>query len=189
MPRDDTQNLFQPNKLKARRQEPTVSDRRRYLIHCLRRITRIGLLVLGGDGRYFNREAAQVIIKIAAGNGVGKILVGKEGILSTPAVSAVIRKRKANGGFITSASHNPGGPDYDWGIKISQIKVADIADVDLSSVGVINYGILFTVEVIDLVTDYLKLMELIKTLLKLDFRYTYLPSIKKDLTMCFGCIS
>ncbi|KAL6131954.1 hypothetical protein ACLB2K_070326 [Fragaria x ananassa] len=160
-----------------------------------------GLLVLGGDGRYFNREAAQIIIKIAAGNGVGKILVGKEGILSTPAVSAVIRKRKANGGFIMSASHNPGGPDYDWGIKfnyssgqpapesitdkiygntlsISQIKVADIADVDLSSVGVINYGN-FTVEVIDPVTDYLELMEnvfdfqLIKNLLKLEFRFLF----------------
>ncbi|KAF2537553.1 hypothetical protein F2Q68_00021332 [Brassica cretica] len=74
-------------------------------------------LVLGGDGRYFNKEASQIIIKIAAGNGVGKILVGQEGILSTPAVSAVIRKRKANGGFIMSASHNPGGPEYDWGIK------------------------------------------------------------------------
>ncbi|KAI7740136.1 hypothetical protein M8C21_005277 [Ambrosia artemisiifolia] len=81
-----------------------------------------GLLVLGGDGRYFNKEAAQLIIKIAAGNGVGKVLVGKEGILSTPAVSAIIRKRKAsfaNGGFIMSASHNPGGPEYDWGIKFN----------------------------------------------------------------------
>ncbi|XP_020574141.1 phosphoglucomutase, chloroplastic-like [Phalaenopsis equestris] len=78
-----------------------------------------GLLVLGGDGRYFNQEAAQLIIKIAAGNDVGKILVGRDGILSTPAVSAVIRKHKANGGFIMSASHNPGGPDYDWGIKFN----------------------------------------------------------------------
>ncbi|XP_050387849.1 phosphoglucomutase, chloroplastic [Argentina anserina] len=160
-----------------------------------------GVLVLGGDGRFFNREAAQIIIKIAAGNGVGKILVGKEGILSTPAVSAVIRKRKANGGFIMSASHNPGGPDYDWGIKfnyssgqpapesitdkiygntlsISKIKVADIADVDLSSLGVVNYGN-FIVEVIDPVTDYLELMEnvfdfqLIKSLLKLEFRFLF----------------
>ncbi|XWS50628.1 hypothetical protein CRYUN_Cryun12cG0102400 [Craigia yunnanensis] len=71
------------------------------------------VLVLGGDGRYFNREAAQIIIKIAAGNDVGKILVGREGIMSTPAVSAVIRKRKANSGFIMSASHNLGGPEYD----------------------------------------------------------------------------
>ncbi|CAL5367104.1 unnamed protein product [Camellia sinensis] len=142
-----------------------------------------GLLVLGGDGRYFNREAAQIIIKIAAGNGVGKIFVGKvkEGIMSTPAVSAVIRKRKANGGFIMSASHNPGGPEYDWGIKfnyssgqpapesitdkiygntlsISEIKMAEIPDVDLSCVGVTKYGN-FIVEVVDPVSDYLELME------------------------------
>jgi len=138
-------------------------------------------LVLGGDGRYFNKEASQIIIKIAAGNGVGQILVGKEGILSTPAVSAVIRKRKANGGFIMSASHNPGGPEYDWGIKfnyssgqpapetitdkiygntlsISEIKVAEIPDIDLSQVGVTKYGN-FSVEVIDPVSDYLELME------------------------------
>ncbi|CAN6705616.1 unnamed protein product [Malus baccata var. baccata] len=160
-----------------------------------------GLLVLGGDGRYFNREAAQIIIKIAAGNGVGKILVGKEGILSTPAVSAVIRKRQANGGFIMSASHNPGGPDYDWGIKfnynsgqpapesitdmiygntlsIAEIKIADIADVDLSTLGVVKYG-KFSVEVVDPVSDYLELLEnvfdfqLIKSLLQLDFRFMF----------------
>eukprot|EP00262_Sarcandra_glabra_P020380 TRINITY_DN8087_c0_g1_i3.p1 TRINITY_DN8087_c0_g1~~TRINITY_DN8087_c0_g1_i3.p1 ORF type:complete len:572 (+),score=109.11 TRINITY_DN8087_c0_g1_i3:127-1842(+) len=161
-----------------------------------------GLLVLGGDGRYFNKEAAQIIIKIAAGNGVGKILVGREGILSTPAVSAVIRKRKANGGFIMSASHNPGGPEYDWGIKfnynsgqpapesitdkiygntlsISEIKIADIPDVDLSCLGVTECGN-FSVEVIDPVSDYLELMEnvfdfqLIKDLLsRSDFRFIF----------------
>ncbi|CAK9161017.1 unnamed protein product [Ilex paraguariensis] len=161
-----------------------------------------GLLVLGGDGRYFNKEAAQIIIKIAAGNGAGKILVGKEGIMSTPAVSAVIRKRKANGGFIMSASHNPGGPDYDWGIKfnyssgqpapesitdkiygntlsISEIKMADIPDVDLSCLGVTKYGN-FNVEVVDPVSDYLELMEnvfdflLIRSLLsRTDFRIVF----------------
>ncbi|GMH29543.1 hypothetical protein Nepgr_031386 [Nepenthes gracilis] len=161
-----------------------------------------GLLVLGGDGRYFNREAAQVIIKIAAGNGVGKILVGKDGIMSTPAVSAVIRKRKANGGFIMSASHNPGGPEYDWGIKfnyssgqpapesitdkiygntlsISEIKMADIPDVDLSCVGITTFGN-FSVEVVDPVGDYMDLMErvfdfqLIRSLLSQSyFRFTY----------------
>ncbi|KAM3682387.1 hypothetical protein ACJW31_12G069700 [Castanea mollissima] len=161
-----------------------------------------GLLVLGGDGRYFNREAAQIIIKIAAGNGVGKILVGKEGVLSTPAVSAVIRKRKANGGFIMSASHNPGGPEYDWGIKfnyssgqpapesitdkiygntlsISEIKVADIPDVDLSCLGVTEFRN-FSVEVVDPVSDYLELLEsvfdfeLIKSLLsRSDFRFIF----------------
>ncbi|RWR95874.1 phosphoglucomutase, chloroplastic [Cinnamomum micranthum f. kanehirae] len=161
-----------------------------------------GLLALGGDGRYFNLEASQIIIKIAAGNGVGKILVGREGIMSTPAVSAVIRKRKANGGFIMSASHNPGGPDYDWGIKfnyssgqpapeyitdkiygntlsISEIKMADIPDVDLSRLGVTQYGS-FSVEVIDPVSDYLELMEsvfdfeLIKSLVsRSDFRFAF----------------
>lgn len=161
-----------------------------------------GLLVLGGDGRYFNKEAAQIIIKIAAGNGVGKILVGKDGILSTPAVSAVIRKREANGGFIMSASHNPGGPEYDWGIKfnyssgqpapesitdkiygntlsISEIKVADIPDVDLSQLGVTKYGN-FSVEVVDPVADYLELMEnvfdfsLIRSLVsRPDFRFVF----------------
>ncbi|PIA49780.1 hypothetical protein AQUCO_01300484v1 [Aquilegia coerulea] len=161
-----------------------------------------GSLVLGGDGRYFNREAAQIIIKIAAGNGVGKILVGRDGILSTPAVSAVIRKRKANGGFIMSASHNPGGPEYDWGIKfnynsgqpapesitdkiygntlsIFEIKIANVPDVNLSKIGVTEYGS-FTVEVIDPVSDYLELMkyvfdfELIKSLLsRSDFRFIF----------------
>ncbi|KAM3320092.1 phosphoglucomutase, chloroplastic [Capsicum chacoense] len=161
-----------------------------------------GLLVLGGDGRYFNREAAQIIIKIAAGNSVGKILVGKDGILSTPAVSAVIRKRKANGGFIMSASHNPGGPEYDWGIKfnyssgqpapesitdkiygntlsISEIKIADISDVDLSQLGVTKCGN-FSVEVVDPVADYLELMEnvfdfsLIQSLVsRPDFRFVF----------------
>ncbi|XP_065870663.1 phosphoglucomutase, chloroplastic [Euphorbia lathyris] len=161
-----------------------------------------GLLVLGGDGRYFNREASQIIIKIAAGNGVGKILVGREGIMSTPAVSAVIRERKANGGFVMSASHNPGGPEYDWGIKfnyssgqpapesitdkiygntlsISEIKIADIPDIDLSRLGVTKYGN-FIVEVVDPVADYLELMEnvfdfeLIKSLLsRSDFRFIF----------------
>lgn len=161
-----------------------------------------GILVLGGDGRYFNREASQIIIKIAAGNGVGKILVGRDGIMSTPAVSSVIRKQKANGAFIMSASHNPGGPDYDWGIKfnyssgqpapesitdkiygntlsISEIKMADIPDVDLSSLGVSKFGN-FSVEVVDPVSDYLELMEnvfdfpLVRSLLsRSDFRFVF----------------
>ena len=78
-----------------------------------------GALVVSGDGRYFNKEAIQTIIKIAFANGVGHVLVGKDGLLSTPAVSAVIRtrKEKAFGGFILSASHNPGGIDEDFGIK------------------------------------------------------------------------
>ena len=68
-------------------------------------------LVVGGDGRYFNREAIQKVLKIAAANGFGRIVIGQGGILSTPAASHLIRKRKAFGGIILSASHNPGGPD------------------------------------------------------------------------------
>jgi phosphoglucomutase len=74
-------------------------------------------LVAGGDGRYYNRSAIQTIIRIAAGNGFGRLLVARSGILSTPAMSAVIRRRKAMGGLVLSASHNPGGPDEDFGIK------------------------------------------------------------------------
>jgi phosphoglucomutase len=159
-------------------------------------------IVLGGDGRYFNKEAAQIIIKIAAANGVGKILVGKDGIISTPAVSAIIRKRQADGGFIMSASHNPAGPDEDWGIKynyksgqpapewitdkiydntmsITEIKTADFPDVDLSSEGHTEFGS-FTVEVIDPVEDYLALLkevfdfDLIRSLLaRPNFRFKF----------------
>ena len=150
-------------------------------------------MVLGGDGRWFNKEAAQIIIKLAAGNGVGKVFVGQHGFLATPAASAVIRARKASGGFIMSASHNPGGPDEDWGIKfnyssgepapekitdriygftqtVDVLKMADLPDVDLSLCGTTNFGD-FEVEVIDPVADYLELasevfdMDLIRSLL------------------------
>ena len=76
-----------------------------------------GTLVLGGDGRFFNREAIQIILKMAAANGLARVLVGQGGLLSTPAASCVIRKYAAAGGLILSASHNPGGPDGDFGIK------------------------------------------------------------------------
>ena len=74
-------------------------------------------IVLGGDGRYYNRHAIQVILKMAAANGIGRILVGRGGIMSTPAASAIIRQYKAFGGIVLSASHNPGGKDGDFGIK------------------------------------------------------------------------
>ena len=74
-------------------------------------------LVVGGDGRYYNDVAIQTIIRIAAANGFGKVLVGQGGMLSTPAASHVIRHHKAFGGLVLSASHNPGGPDGDFGIK------------------------------------------------------------------------
>ena len=139
------------------------------------------VLTLGGDGRFYNRTAIQTIIKMAAANGFSKVLVGQGGILSTPAASNVIRQYKTFGGIILSASHNPAGPDEDFGIKyntanggpapekiteaifdnskqIQQYKIADIADVDIDTIGetVLNS---FVVEVIDSVTDYADLME------------------------------
>lgn len=138
-------------------------------------------LVLGGDGRYFNEIAIQKIIKMALANGFGRIMVAKEGILSTPAASCVIRKYKAFGGIILSASHNPGGEEGDFGIKynisnggpapeslteaiylrsktISSYKIADIPDIDLSVLGEIRFGDL-VVEVFDGINDYVDLMK------------------------------
>ena len=159
-------------------------------------------MVLGGDGRWFNKEASQIIIKLAAGNGVRKIYVGQNGFLATPAASSVIRARKAYGGFIMSASHNPGGPKEDWGIKfnyssgepapekitdeiygftqtVDTLKMADIPDVDLSKTGVTTFGD-FEVEVIDPVADYLELarevfdFDLIKSLVtRSDFKMKF----------------
>lgn len=74
-------------------------------------------IVIGGDGRYFSPEAVQIILKVGAANGVSKFIIGKDGILSTPAASNIIRKYKATGGILLTASHNPGGPNNDFGIK------------------------------------------------------------------------
>ncbi|MEO1070439.1 MAG: alpha-D-glucose phosphate-specific phosphoglucomutase, partial [Cyanobacteria bacterium J06638_6] len=137
-------------------------------------------LVLGGDGRYYNRQAIQIILKMAAANGFGRILVGQGGILSTPAASCIIRKNQAFGGIILSASHNPGGPEEDFGIKyntdnggpapegvtdaifkhsqtISEYKILDAPDIDLDRVATHSLG-QTTVEVIDSVSDYGALM-------------------------------
>ena len=76
-------------------------------------------LVVGGDGRYYNRQAIQIILRIAAANGCDRVILGQGGIFSTPAVSHMIRKHGARGGIILSASHNPGGPDEDFGIKFN----------------------------------------------------------------------
>ncbi|MFN4135162.1 MAG: alpha-D-glucose phosphate-specific phosphoglucomutase [Novosphingobium sp.] len=138
-------------------------------------------LVLGGDGRYHNRTVIQQAIRIAAANGYGRVLVGKGGILSTPAASNVIRKYGASGGLILSASHNPGGPDEDFGIKynianggpapegvteaihartqtIDRWLTVDTPDIDLDTLGTTQIGAL-AVEVIDPVADYAQLME------------------------------
>ena len=140
-------------------------------------------IALGGDGRYFNREASAVILRMAAAHGIAKIVVGKGGILSTPAVSNVIRARQLKGGIVLSASHNPGGPDGDFGIKynvgnggpapesvteaifavsqrLSGYDILDekAGDIDLDKVGTRRLGNL-VVEVIDPVADYAALME------------------------------
>jgi phosphoglucomutase len=138
-------------------------------------------LVLGGDGRYYNRQAIQTILKMAAANGVGRILVGQGGILSTPAASCIIRENKAFGGIILSASHNPGGPDGDFGIKynvtnggpapekvteaiydrtqvIASYKILEAADLNLDRPSSFKLGTM-EVEVIDSVAPYIRLME------------------------------
>ena len=138
-------------------------------------------LVLGGDGRYYNRQAIQIILKMAAANGVGRVKVGQSGILSTPATSCVIRQSGAFGGIILSASHNPGGPDGDFGVKynisnggpapekvteaifarskvIDHYKIVTAPDIDLDTLGESQIGEM-VVEVIDSVVDYAKLME------------------------------
>lgn len=144
-------------------------------------ITAEGLLVLGGDGRYGNRDAIQTIIRIAVANGIGRILVGRSGILSTPAASHLIRKYRANGGIILSASHNPGGPDGDFGVKynianggpapesvteaiyqrsreIQQYRIVDTDNIDLDSTGQHQLG-QTRIEIIDSVSDYSSLMQ------------------------------
>jgi len=138
-------------------------------------------LVIGGDGRYLNLEVIQKAIAMAAANGFGKVIVGQNGILSTPAASNIIRKYKAFGGLVLSASHNPGGPHEDFGIKynignggpapekitdaifantkkIGEYRIADIGAVDLSRIGSFEAGGM-AVEVIDPVKDYAELME------------------------------
>ncbi|MCP5142405.1 MAG: alpha-D-glucose phosphate-specific phosphoglucomutase [Gammaproteobacteria bacterium] len=137
-------------------------------------------LVLGGDGRYFNDTAIQIIARMAAAQGCARLIIGQGGILSTPAASHLIRKRAADGGLILSASHNPAGPDEDFGIKynianggpapekiteaiyarsreIREYRILDSADIDLSARGETNLGDC-RVEIIDPVADYAELM-------------------------------
>ena len=137
--------------------------------------------VLGGDGRYFNDKAAQVILRMAAANGAARVIVGKGAILSTPAASHLIRLLKTDGGIIMSASHNPGGPKEDFGVKfnmanggpapesvteamfqrtteITEYRIVTAQDVDLGTVGRSELGGM-VVDVVDPVSDYADLME------------------------------
>jgi len=138
-------------------------------------------LVIGGDGRFYNRETIQKAIRMAAANGFGRVIVGRGGILSTPAASHLIRKNAAFGGIILSASHNPGGPHEDFGIKynignggpaperiteaifarsrtIDRYAIAEADDVDLDAIGATTIAGM-TVEIVDPVEDYAALME------------------------------
>ncbi|MBS1225245.1 MAG: pgm, partial [Proteobacteria bacterium] len=138
-------------------------------------------LVVGGDGRYYNRQAIQIILRIAAANGCARVVLGQGGILSTPAASHLIRINQARGGIILSASHNPGGPDEDFGIKfntpnggpapekvteaiyaatlnISRYLTLDTPDIDLDRLGTTKVGDM-PVEIVDPVSAYADLME------------------------------
>jgi len=162
------------------------------------------LLVVGGDGRLFNRVACQKVLKMAAANGFGRILVGKGGLLSTPAVSHLIRKYKAHSGIILSASHNPGGLAGDFGIKydignggpapeavtraifarsqqIDCYKIVDCPDIDLDHCGRQRIDSM-VIDVINPVTDYADLMEEI-----FDFN-TIRAAVAQNLTMCFDAM-
>uniref|UniRef100_A0A671TDB6 Phosphoglucomutase-1-like n=1 Tax=Sinocyclocheilus anshuiensis TaxID=1608454 RepID=A0A671TDB6_9TELE len=144
-----------------------------------------GTLVVGGDGRFFMKDAIQLIIQIAAANGIGRLVIGQNGIMSTPAVSCVIRKIKAVGGIILTASHNPGGPNGDFGIKfnissggpapegitdkifqisksLQEYHICPELKVDLSTIGKQTFEVAtfkpFTVEIVDSVESYAEML-------------------------------
>ena len=164
-------------------------------------ITSNAVLTLGGDGRFYNTTAIQTIIKMAAANGFARVIVGQNGLLSTPAASHTIRKFGTLGGIILSASHNPAGPTEDFGIKyntpnggpapekitdaifaksktINQYKIAEFSDINISQIGETKIDD-FTVQVIDAVADYADLMQTlfdftaIKKLLKTGFNIKF----------------
>ncbi len=162
-------------------------------------------LLVGGDGRFYNREAIQIIIRMAAANGFARLLVGQSGIFSTPAASCVIRKNQACGGIILSASHNPGGPDADFGIKfnsangapaaeeltekiyqntltLQEYKSVECDDIDLDVIG--THRLLDTVvDVIDPVVDYADLMQTL-----FDFKAMAKLVAGADFRLCFDAM-
>ena len=163
------------------------------------------MLVLGGDGRYHNRAAIQVILRMAAANGFGRVVVGRSGLLSTPAASCVIRKHGALGGIILSASHNPGGPDGDFGVKfngsnggpapesmteeiyrqslgIGNYQILQTEDIDLDREAKIDLGPM-QIEVIDPVRDYAELMESL-----FDFEQMAALLARPKFSMCFDAM-
>ncbi|KAI9698596.1 MAG: Phosphoglucomutase-2 [Bogoriella megaspora] len=164
-------------------------------------------LVIGGDGRYWNPEVTQLIAKIGAAYGVKKLVIGQNGILSTPAASHVIRIRKATGGILLTASHNPGGPTEDFGIKynlangapapesvtnkiyetsksLTSYKIANIADIDLSTIGTQTYGPL-EVEIIHSTKDY---VDMLKSIFDFDLIKSFLAQ-HSDFKILFDGLS
>lgn len=163
-------------------------------------------LAVGGDGRYFNKEAIQVILRMAAGNGLGRMLVAQEGILSTPAMSAVIRAQRTAGGIVLSASHNPGGIDADFGVKfngpnggpapeefteriyqrtlsITEYNIVhDTQPVDISPIGTSRIAQM-EVDVFDSLKDYTALME---RLFAFDRLRAFLAT---DFRLCFDAMN
>lgn len=163
-----------------------------------------GTLIVGGDGRYYNEVAVQKIIKMAVANGIKKLILGQNGLLSTPAVSCLIRKHNAQGGIILSASHNPGGPDGDFGIKFnvanggpapekvtdaiySRTKViqfyhiADVPHIDINKIGDVWIGKTL-IKIVDPVSDYAELMESL-------FDFDAIRSMIADgFTLCFDAM-
>ncbi len=168
------------------RKKVAVFKQQHYLENFVQSIfdTQTGLkgatMVLGGDGRYYNRSAIQIILKMAAANGLAEVIVGQGGLLSTPAASCVIRKYKTQGGIILSASHNPGGPNADFGIKfnvpnggpapegvteaiyqrtleINRYLISTAPDIDLDQIGSSSIGAT-SIRIIDPVEDYANLM-------------------------------
>ncbi|HEX5419125.1 MAG TPA: alpha-D-glucose phosphate-specific phosphoglucomutase [Gammaproteobacteria bacterium] len=139
------------------------------------------LLVIGGDGRFYNREAIQVVLRMAAANGVKRVLVGRGGLLSTPAASNLIRQHGAGGGIVLSASHNPGGPNGDFGVKVNgpnggpaaeqvtdaiyrrslelaEYRIFEAETVDIDRLGGLSLGGM-RIEIVDSVSEYAALME------------------------------
>jgi len=163
------------------------------------------LLILGGDGRYYNAQAIQIILKMAAANGIKHVMVAERGLLSTPAVSCLIRKYNAAGGIILSASHNPGGPDGDFGIKfnisnggpapttftdatyalskeIKDYSISLVDDVDISKQHTCYIGEM-KIDVIDPVKDYAGLMTQL-------FDFSKIKSLfdSQKFSMCFDAM-
>ncbi len=162
-------------------------------------------LVLGGDGRFLNKPAIQVIVKMAAANRLHRLIIGRDGILSTPAASCLIRKYGADGGIILSASHNPGGPDHDFGIKynisnggpapesyteafyaesrkITEYRILDANDVDIGKIREDRLGAMI-ISIIDPVNDYAELMSLL-----FDFELIKKHIASMAITLCFDAM-